>query len=67
MMVYQSANLQSLAVESDPYFSNWRSFGIAESSGLESRVRAIGSLFFLAGEIRAVVPAGVDPTLCGAE
>ena len=58
MMVYQSANLQSLAVESDPYFSNWRSLGTVESSALESRVRAIGwTLFFLAGEIRAVVPA----------
>ncbi len=58
MMVYQSANLQPLAVESDPYSSNWRSLGSAESSGLESRVRALGwTLFFLAGEIRAVVPA----------
>jgi hypothetical protein len=58
MMVYQSANLESLAVESDPYFRNWRSLGAAESSGLESRVRAIGwTLFFLAGEIRTVVPA----------
>jgi hypothetical protein len=58
MMVYQSANLQPLAVESDPYFRNWRSLGAAESSGLESRVRAIGwTLFFLAGEIRTVVPA----------
>lgn len=58
MMVYQSANLQSLAVESDPYFNHWRSLGIAESSALESSVRAIGwTLFFLAGEITAVVPA----------
>jgi hypothetical protein len=58
MMVYQSANLQPLTVEGDPYFSGWRSLGIAESSGLESRVRAIGwTLFFLAGEIRAAVPA----------
>ena len=57
MMVYQSANLQSLAVEREPYFRNWRSLGAAESSGLDSRVRAKGwSLFFMAGEIKAVVP-----------
>gem|GEM_PF-4939197 len=42
MMVYQSANLQSLAVESEPYFRNWRSLGIAESVGLDRRVRAKG-------------------------
>jgi hypothetical protein len=58
MMVYESANLQPLAVESNPYFRNWRSLGAAGSSGLENRARAIGwTLFFLAGEIRAVVPA----------
>ena len=58
MMVYQSANLQSLAVESEPYFRNWRSLGIVESLGLDRRVRAKGwSLFFMAGEITAVVPA----------
>ena len=58
MMVYDSAILQSLAVESNPYFRSWRSLGTAESSGLESSARAIGwTLFFLAGEIRAMVPA----------
>jgi len=31
MMVYQSANLQSLAVESEPYSKNWRSLGIVET------------------------------------
>ena len=57
MMVYQSANLQSLAAEGEPYFGNWRSLGIAASSGLDRRVRAKGwSLFFMAGEIKAVVP-----------
>src|ERR1035438_652302 len=50
MMVYQPANLQSLAVESDPYFNNWRSLGIVESLGLNRLVRAKGrSLFFMAG------------------
>lgn len=58
MMVYQTANLQPLAVESDSYVGNWRSLGTAESSGLDARVRAIGwTLFFLAGEIMTVVPA----------
>ena len=58
MMVYQSANLQSLAVESEPYFRNWRSLGNVESLGLDRLVRAKGwSLFFLAGEITTVVPA----------
>jgi hypothetical protein len=31
MMVYQSANLQSLAGESEPHYKNWRSMGIAET------------------------------------
>ena len=57
MMVYQSANLQSLAVESEPYCRNWRSLGTVESSGLDRRVRAKGwSLFFMAGEITTLVP-----------
>ncbi len=33
-MVCQSANLQSLAVESEPYFRNWRSQETVESLGL---------------------------------
>lgn len=58
MMVYQSANLQSFALEGTPYFRNWRSLGTAESSGLDCKVRGEGwSLFFMAGEIRALVPA----------
>ena len=65
MMVYQSANLRSIALESEAYFENWRSLGIAESLGLNRRVRAKGwSLFFMAGEITAVVPGwGGDNTL----
>jgi hypothetical protein len=58
MMVYQSANLQSFALQGQPYFRNWRSLGAAESSGLDSKVRGKGcSLFFMAGEIRTLVPA----------
>src|SRR5271167_1022152 len=58
MMVHQSAILQPLKVESEPYFQNWRSLGVLESAGLDRKVRAAGwSLFFMAGELRAVVPA----------
>ncbi len=58
MMVYQSANLPSFASEGKPYFRNWSSLGTAESGGLDSRTHAIGwNLFFIAGEIRAAVPA----------
>ncbi len=58
MLVHQSAILQSLNVESEPYFQNWRSLDVLESAGLDGKVRAAGwSLFFLAGELRAVVPA----------
>jgi hypothetical protein len=58
MLVHQSAILRSLKVESEPYFENWRSLGVLESAGLDGKVRAAGwSLFFMAGELRAVVPA----------
>ena len=57
MMVYRSANLRSIAVESESYCEDWRSLGIAESLGLDRRVRAKGwSLFFMAGEIKTLVP-----------
>jgi len=58
MMVQQSATLQSLEVDSEPYCRNWRSLGVTESLGLDRKVRAAGgNLFFMASEIRAVVPA----------
>jgi hypothetical protein len=58
MMVQQSASMRSLAIESEPYSGSWRSLGVLESSGLDRKVRAAGwSLFFMAGELRAVVPA----------
>lgn len=58
MMVYQSPNLQPFALESTPYFRKWGSLGAAASSGLDDRVRAEGwSLFFIAGDFRAIVPA----------
>ena len=58
MIVHQSAAWRSLNVESEPYFQQWSSLGPLESSGLDQKVHAIGwNLFFMAGEIRAVVPA----------
>jgi hypothetical protein len=58
MMVQQSASMRSLGIESEPYSGSWRSLGVLESSGLDRKVRAAGwSLFFMAGELRAVVPA----------
>ena len=57
-MVYQSPDVQLLAVESEPYFGNWRSLGMVDGQALDHKVRAKGlSLFFMAGEITAVVPA----------
>lgn len=57
-MVQQSANLQPLRIESEPYCKNWHSLGILESSGLDRKVLAAGwKLFFMAGERRALVPA----------
>jgi len=65
MMVYQSANPQPFALQGKPYFRYWCSLGAAESSGLDNRVRGEGwSLFFMVGEIRALVPAwGAHNTL----
>jgi hypothetical protein len=66
MIVHQSAIFDKLDVESEPYCRNWRSLGILDSSGLDRKARAQGrNLFFMAGEIRAVVPAwgGYNNTL----
>jgi hypothetical protein len=58
MMVQQSASMRSLGIESEPYSGSWRSLGVLESSSLDRKVRAAGwSLFFMAGELRAMVPA----------
>jgi len=57
-LVKQSTFLQSLGVESEPYCETWRSLSVRDSSGLDHKVRAAGwNLFFMAGELRAVVPA----------
>jgi hypothetical protein len=58
IMVQQLAGLQSLGIESEPYSGSWSSLGILESTGLDRKIRPAGwNLFFLAGELRAVVPA----------
>jgi hypothetical protein len=62
MMVYQLPDVKLLAVETEPYFGNWRSLGMVDSLALDHKVRAKGlSLFFMAGEITAVVPAWGGP------
>jgi hypothetical protein len=58
MIVHQSAAVRSLNIESEPYFRKWSSLGPLESSGLDQKACVMGwNLFFMAGEIRAVVPA----------
>jgi hypothetical protein len=58
MLVAQSEILPLVGVESEIYFRNWHSLGVPESSGLDQQVRAAGwNLFFMAGELRAIVPA----------
>jgi hypothetical protein len=58
MLVQQSAILGFRGVQSELYCQNWRSLGAIESLGFDQRVRAAGwNLFFMAEELRAVVPA----------
>lgn len=65
IMVRQVASLHSLGIESEPYSGSWSSLGILESTGLDRKLRPAGwKLFFLAGELRAAVPAwGSQKTL----
>ena len=65
MMVQHSASMRSLEIESEPYSGSWHSLRVLESSGLDRKVRAAGwSLFFMAGELKTVVPAwGGESTL----
>ncbi len=58
MMVQQSPSLRPLGIESEAYSGSWSSLGAVESSSLDHKVRAAGwNLFFMAGELRAMVPA----------
>lgn len=58
VMIQQSGSLRPLGIESEFYSDSWSSLGLVESSGLDYKVRAAGwKLFFMAGELRTVVPA----------
>ena len=58
MMVEQSAILQSLGIESGSYDKRWRSLGSLDSSAFETKLQAAGwNFFFMAEQLRAVVPA----------
>lgn len=58
IMVQELASLQSLAIESEPYSEGWQSLGVLQSTGLDRKIRAAGwKLFFIANELRTVVPA----------
>ena len=57
-MVQDSANLRPLGIVSEPYVGHWKSLGVLESSGLGSKVLTSGwKFFYMAGELRALVPA----------
>jgi len=57
-MIQSSPPLQWLGMESQLYSGSWSALGIFDSSGLDRRVRTAGwNLFFLADELRTVVPA----------
>jgi hypothetical protein len=58
IMVRQSESLRSLGIESEPYCESWQSLGVSESSGLDRKIRDSGwKLFFMADELKTVVPA----------
>ena len=67
IMVQQSTNLQALGIESEPYLGAWQSLGVADSDELDRKIRAAGwKLFFIAAEMKTVVPAwGGQSTLRG--
>jgi hypothetical protein len=58
MLVQQSALLQSLGAKGEIYSDQWCSLGTHESAELDGKLRAAGwNLFFLADELRTMVPA----------
>jgi hypothetical protein len=57
-MIQSSPLLQWLGMDSQLYSGRWSALGTFDSAGLDRRVRAAGwNLFFLADELRTVVPA----------
>ena len=65
MMVHQATHLKPLNIAGRPYSEGWHSLGIIESAGLDRNILAAGwRLFFMAGELKTVVPAwGGENTL----
>lgn len=58
MLVQQSALLHSLGAQGENYSDQWCSLGMVESAELDRKLRAAGwNLFFMADELRTVVPA----------
>lgn len=65
MMVHQATHLKSLNIAGRPYSDGWHSLGTIESASLDRSILAAGwRLFFMAGELKTVVPAwGGENTL----
>jgi hypothetical protein len=58
MLVQQSAPLHSLGAKGEDYSDQWCSLGMVESAELDRKLRAAGwNLFFMADELRTLVPA----------
>ena len=57
MLVQQSALRHALGAEGENYSDQWCSLGTVESAELDRKIRAAGwSFFFMADELRTVVP-----------
>ncbi len=57
MLVQQAALLNSLGTQAEIYNGQWCSLGTQESAEFDGRLRAAGwSLFFMADELRTLVP-----------
>jgi hypothetical protein len=58
MLVQQSALRHALGAEGENYSDQWCSLGMVESAELDRKLRVAGwNLFFMADELRTVVPA----------
>jgi hypothetical protein len=47
MMVHQSAILQSLKIENEPYFQNWRSLGVSRAQVSIEKFALLDGVCFL--------------------
>ncbi len=58
MLVRQSALLRSLGAQGEIYSDQWCSLGTPDSAALDGKLRAAGwNFFFIADELRTIVPA----------